>query len=227
MQFAYFFLSRISRLCTISRNVSRSRGLTCVILYLSLRSFVIVFRVRLAADLARFLPNLEQTAFAEAALERAEFTSLPIVRVRAGREDSDAAAAAGQGVETGAAITHGYVLAGSAGRGRFLLLIFRRGARDYRVGRAAVLVLVAIHNGASKREKNRTRERDSRCVARNVNEGTERWLRKGRRDEGFDFVLHVRTFLLSLHLAFRTLLGFSQPLGETLGQSSHRGRLTK
>lgn len=116
-------------------------------------TFVILFRIRLGGcvGLARARPllDLEYATLSEAALERAEFAPLAVVRVNAAGKDRDAGAAARQGVQAGAAAADGDVFAGSAGL-TLLLLLLRRGARDHCVGRAATLVcaLVAIHGRA-------------------------------------------------------------------------------
>lgn len=126
-------------------------------------SFVILFRVRLAGrvGLARFLLDLEYATLAEAALERAEFAFLSVVRANVGEEGRDAAAAAGQGVETGVTVTRGDIFAGSATRDRFLLLLVRREARDYCVGRAATFVraLVVSHDRVARGKKRKGEER--------------------------------------------------------------------
>lgn len=135
-------------------------GLTFITLCLFPRGFVIPLRVRVDGHVgsAQLLLNLEQATLAQAALERAEFTPLFVVGADAGGR----AASAGEGVETGATVAHGDVLAGSAARDGLLLLLLRRGARYYCVGGAAALVcaLVAIHRAVAEEKGENLRVAD-------------------------------------------------------------------
>lgn len=144
----------ISHMCTAQsiKFSSNMSGLTFVIPYFEppQGSFVILFRVRFVG-LAGFLLDFEYTTFAKAALERTEFAFFSFVRANVGKEGCYAAAAAGQGIETGITVTRGDIFTGSS-RGRLLLVLVRREARDYCVGRAATFVRAPFvsHNRVAK-----------------------------------------------------------------------------
>lgn len=171
----YFIAYRlsISHVC-ITQSVkfsSNMPGLTFVIPYFELPqgSFVILFRVRFVrwVGLTGFLLDFEYTTLAKAALERTEFAFFAIVRANVGKEGRHAAAAAGQGIETGITVTRGDIFAGSS-RSWLLLLLVRREARDYRVGRAATFVraLFVSHNRVTKKESRGQEERICVCESR-------------------------------------------------------------
>lgn len=147
--------------------LSSMPALTFVIPYFELPqgSFVTRFRIRFTGrfGLARFLLDLEYTTLAEAALERTEFAFLSIVCANVGEEGR--AAATGQGIETGITVTRSDIFAGSASRARLLLLLVRREARDYCVGRAITFfrALVVSHNRVAER-KGEDERREFACV---------------------------------------------------------------
>lgn len=159
----------ISHVC-ITQSVkfsSNMPGLTFVIPYFELPqgSFIILFRVRFVrwVGLAGFLLDFEYTTLAKAALERTEFAFFAIIRANVGKEGRHATAAAGQSIETGITVTRGDIFAGSS-HSWLLLLLVRREARDYRVGRAATFALFVSHNRVAKKKSRERERREFACV---------------------------------------------------------------